>query len=159
MLRQLHMHGRSEPKSNPKYRKCVAYRKDKCIACARVVLLLMGVFGIGLGAILLAPQSSAAAEPQAAAPFITIGMDEAKDAGKTAVVLQIFLLMTILSLAPAILIMLTSNAGASESSAHRAGIISNIFYHDTGMAQYKPKCIAALFRRRNRSEAGISKCG
>jgi flagellar biosynthetic protein FliP len=35
-------------------------------------------------------------------------MDETKDPGKTAVVLQIFLLMTILSLAPAILVMLTS---------------------------------------------------
>jgi flagellar biosynthetic protein FliP len=102
------MHGRSEPKSNPKHRKCGADRKDKRIVCAHAVLLLVGVFGIGLGAVLLAPQSSAAAAPETAAPFITIGMDETKDPGKVAVVLQIFLLMTILSLAPAILIMLTS---------------------------------------------------
>jgi len=102
------MHGRSELKSNPKYRRCGVYRKDKRSACAHAVLLLVGIFGIGLGAVLLAPQSSAAAEPEAAAPFITIGMDETEDPGKTAVVLQIFLLMTILSLAPAILIMLTS---------------------------------------------------
>jgi flagellar biosynthetic protein FliP len=108
MLRQLHMHGRSNPKSNPKYRKCGAYRKGKRIAWAHVVLLLVGILGIGLAAVLLAPQSSAAAAPQAAAPFITIGMDETQDPGKVAVVLQIFLLMTILSLAPAILIMLTS---------------------------------------------------
>ncbi len=102
------MRGRSEPKSNPKYRKCEAYRKDKRILCAHCILLLVGVFGIGMGAVLFAPQSSAAAASEAAAPFITIGMDETKDPGKTAVVLQIFLLMTILSLAPAILIMLTS---------------------------------------------------
>jgi len=102
------MHGRSELKSNPKYRRYGVYRKDKRSACAHAVLLLVGIFGIGLGAVLLAPQSSAAAEPEAAAPFITIGMDETEDPGKTAVVLQIFLLMTILSLAPAILIMLTS---------------------------------------------------
>lgn len=102
------MRGRSGPKSNPKYRKCVVYRKDKRIFCALGVLLLVAVFGIGLGAVLLTPQSSAAAEPEAAAPFITIGMDETKDPGKMAVVMQIFLLMTILSLAPAILIMLTS---------------------------------------------------
>jgi flagellar biosynthetic protein FliP len=71
-------------------------------------MLLVGILGIGLGAVLLAPSSSAAATPGDAAPFITIGMDETKDPGKVAVVLQIFLLMTILSLAPAILIMLTS---------------------------------------------------
>ena len=102
------MHGRSGPKSNPKYRKCGAYRKDDRVFCAPVVLLLVAVFGIGLGAVVLTPQSSAAAESEAAAPFITIDMDETKDPGKMAVVMQIFLLMTILSLAPAMLIMLTS---------------------------------------------------
>ena len=102
------MRGRSRPKSNPKYLKCGAYRKDKRIVCAQGILLLVVVFGIGLGAVLLTPQSSAAAEPEAAAPFITIDMDETQNPGKMAVVMQIFLLMTILSLAPAILIMLTS---------------------------------------------------
>ncbi|MDJ0721310.1 MAG: flagellar type III secretion system pore protein FliP [Desulfobacterales bacterium] len=42
------------------------------------------------------------------APFISIAMDAADDPGQTSVVMQIFLLMTVLSLAPAILIMLTS---------------------------------------------------
>jgi flagellar biosynthetic protein FliP len=102
------MRGRSEPKSNVKYRRCGAYRKDRRILFAQGVLLLAAVFGIGLGAVLFAPQSSAAAEPEITAPFITIDMDETKDPGKMAVVMQIFLLMTILSLAPAILIMLTS---------------------------------------------------
>jgi flagellar biosynthetic protein FliP len=108
MLRQLHMHGRSGPKSNPKYRRCGAWDKDKHIGVALAVMLLVGMLGIGLGAVLLAPSSSAAATSEDAAPFITIGMDETENPGKVAVVLQIFLLMTILSLAPAILIMLTS---------------------------------------------------
>ena len=66
------------------------------------------VLGIGLGVIFLTPQSTVAAAPDAAPAFISIGLDQTQQPGKMAVVLQIFLLMTILSLAPAILIMLTS---------------------------------------------------
>lgn len=66
------------------------------------------VLGIGLGVIFLPPQSTCAATPGAAPAFISIGVDQSQQPGKMAVVLQIFLLMTILSLAPAILIMLTS---------------------------------------------------
>jgi flagellar biosynthetic protein FliP len=66
------------------------------------------VLGIGLGVVFLMPQISAAAAPDAAPAFISIGLDQTQQPGKMAVVLQIFLLMTILSLAPAILIMLTS---------------------------------------------------
>ena len=102
------MHGRSGPKSNPKYCRYSARGRDKHVRWALAVMFLAGILGIGLGAVLLTPSSSAAATPADAAPFITIGMDETKDPGKVAVVLQIFLLMTILSLAPAILIMLTS---------------------------------------------------
>jgi flagellar biosynthetic protein FliP len=102
------MRSLTESTSNANHRVCGTYRKDKRISSSPGILLLVAVLGIGLAAVLLAPQSSAAAEPEAAAPFITIGMDETKDPGKTAVVLQIFLLMTILSLAPAILVMLTS---------------------------------------------------
>ena len=72
------------------------------------LLLAAVVLGIGLSAVFLAPENSAAAAPQTPAPFISIGMDQTQEPGKMAVVLQIFLLMTILSLAPAILIMLTS---------------------------------------------------
>jgi flagellar biosynthetic protein FliP len=72
-------------------------------------LLLVGVLlGLGLSAVFLTPANSMAAPPITAAPFISIGMDQTQEPGKIAVVLQIFLLMTILSLAPAILIMLTS---------------------------------------------------
>ena len=49
-----------------------------------------------------------AAQPAGSPPFISIGLDKADSPGEVAVVLQIFLLMTVLSLAPAILIMLTS---------------------------------------------------
>ena len=42
------------------------------------------------------------------APFINIALDKDKDPGNVAVVMQIFLLMTVLTLAPAILIMVTS---------------------------------------------------
>ena len=72
------------------------------------VLVVIAVIGIGLGAILGMPHDSAAAQPTDIPAFISIDMDESQEPGKLSVVLQIFLLMTILSLAPAILIMLTS---------------------------------------------------
>jgi flagellar biosynthetic protein FliP len=46
--------------------------------------------------------------PPALAPFFSIGLDKAVDPGQASVVLEIFLLLTVPSLAPAILIMLTS---------------------------------------------------
>lgn len=49
-----------------------------------------------------------AAAPQINPWFINIGLDKAGDTGQVSVVLQIFLLLTVLSLAPAILITLTS---------------------------------------------------
>ena len=82
--------------------------KGKRVPIASGLGIAIAVCTIALFAVLLTPQSSGAAEPLTGAPFISIGMDETKDPGKLAVVLQIFLLMTILSLAPAILIMLTS---------------------------------------------------
>ncbi|MBT8330762.1 MAG: flagellar type III secretion system pore protein FliP [Deltaproteobacteria bacterium] len=61
-----------------------------------------------LGMIFFATQQSVAAEPVDIPAFISIGTDQTQQPGKMAVVMQIFLLMTILSLAPALLIMLTS---------------------------------------------------
>ena len=46
--------------------------------------------------------------PSTTAPYLSIGLHKAEDPGEVSVVLQIFLLLTVLSLAPAILIMLTS---------------------------------------------------
>jgi flagellar biosynthetic protein FliP len=51
---------------------------------------------------------AASAYAQAPAPLISIGLDPQAEQSKVAVVMQIFLLMTVLSLAPSILIMLTS---------------------------------------------------
>ncbi|MFC1886705.1 flagellar type III secretion system pore protein FliP [Thermodesulfobacteriota bacterium] len=64
-----------------------------------VVLLLLMVSDV------LIPQISFGATPQS---LIGAGLDQVKAAGDVSVVLQIFLLLTVLSLAPAILIMLTS---------------------------------------------------
>jgi flagellar biosynthetic protein FliP len=63
---------------------------------------------LGVGSILLAPNSSWGADPAIATPFFTIGLDNAEQSIAPTVTLQIFLLMTVLSLAPAILIMVTS---------------------------------------------------
>ena len=108
MLMQHHMQGSSQAKSFAKYPKRRSDPNNKSVPMAQSLVLAVAVCAIGLCAILLTPQCTAAEEPATSAPFITIGMDEAKDPGKMAVVLQIFLLMTLLSLAPAILIMLTS---------------------------------------------------
>ena len=48
------------------------------------------------------------AEPAISTPFFSLGLDRAEQPGAPTVTLQIFLLMTVLSLAPAILIMVTS---------------------------------------------------
>ena len=76
---------------------------------SRLLLGVVALVGIILGLIFLTAPPSAAAEPGGDIPaFISIGMDQTQQPGKMAVVMQIFLLMTILSLAPALLIMLTS---------------------------------------------------
>jgi flagellar biosynthetic protein FliP len=49
-----------------------------------------------------------AADPSISTPLFSIGIDSSAPSGAPSVVLQIFLLMTVLSLAPAILIMVTS---------------------------------------------------
>ena len=54
------------------------------------------------------PQTGLSETTKNTAPFINIGLDDVENPGKVAVVMQIFLLMTVLTLAPAILIMVTS---------------------------------------------------
>ena len=91
-----------------KYRRCADGARARQSFCRQRLVFAALVLGIGLGVILLILQSTASAAADAASPFISIGVDQSQEPGKMAVVLQIFLLMTILSLAPAILIMLTS---------------------------------------------------
>jgi flagellar biosynthetic protein FliP len=83
-------------------------RHDTTETCWRPVRVVLMAIALVLGAAFLAATHSAAAEPGDLPAFISIGMDETQPPGKMAVVMQIFLLMTILSLAPALLIMLTS---------------------------------------------------
>jgi len=58
--------------------------------------------------IFLSPNSSWGADANMATPFFSIGLDNAEQSMAPTVTLQIFLLMTVLSIAPAILIMVTS---------------------------------------------------
>jgi flagellar biosynthetic protein FliP len=57
---------------------------------------------------LAAPACDAAEGTTGAAPYISIGLERAQEPGQVNTVLQVFLLLTVLSLAPALLIMLTS---------------------------------------------------
>jgi flagellar biosynthetic protein FliP len=66
------------------------------------------LFFSSLLVVLLFVSLAGAAWGQSSAPFISIGLDQATEQGKVAMVMQLFLLTTVLSLAPSILIMLTS---------------------------------------------------
>ena len=78
-----------------------------CASGGRVKLWHL-VTTLGVWLILLMPNNSWGADPDIATPFFTIGLDNAEQSMAPTVTLQIFLLMTVLSLAPAILIMVTS---------------------------------------------------
>lgn len=56
----------------------------------------------------LLPVQGWAADPATTVPLISIDMDQNPEPGKVGVVMRIFLLLTVLSLAPSILVMLTS---------------------------------------------------
>jgi len=56
----------------------------------------------------LVPKLSMAQTPSSSVPLLSIDMDKNADSGKVGVVMQIFLLLTVLSLAPSILVMVTS---------------------------------------------------
>lgn len=71
-----------------------------CVSLVSIGLLL----GVGVEPV----ACQGASPPTSAADVIGLSLDEAKDPENVGVVLRIFLLLTVLSLAPAILIMLTS---------------------------------------------------
>ena len=75
-------------------------------ACRRLSLPLV-VMAVTLGTVLLLPVAGWGETP-ATGPLLSIDLNRSADTGGTSVVLQIFLLLTVLSIAPAILIMLTS---------------------------------------------------
>jgi flagellar biosynthetic protein FliP len=59
-------------------------------------------------AVLLMPSPVMAQKPGSSAPLLSIDVDQNASPGKVGVVMQIFLLLTVLSLAPSILVMVTS---------------------------------------------------
>jgi flagellar biosynthesis protein FliP len=70
--------------------------------------LPVAAIGVVLAAVLMIPAGAFGQAPAVATPYFTLGVNPGEDPTRTTVVLQIFLLMTVLSLAPAILIMVTS---------------------------------------------------
>jgi flagellar biosynthesis protein FliP len=73
---------------------------------SRKALVWMGI--ALLLAVLLMPNPAMAQKPGSSAPLLSIDMDQNAQPGKVGVVMQIFLLLTVLSLAPSILVMVTS---------------------------------------------------
>ncbi|VBB42486.1 flagellar biosynthesis protein [uncultured Desulfatiglans sp.] len=90
--------------------------------------------------LLMLPGSAIGQTPVLDTPMVTIGIGTPADPGHMGVVLQIFLLMTVLSLAPAILIMLTSFT--------RIAIVLSILRQAIGTQQMPPNQVViglALF--------------
>jgi len=85
-----------------------------------------------LTALILIP-AAAWAQGQLPIPTIKIGIGEAKDAGDVSVLIQILILLTVLSLAPAILIMMTSFT--------RLVVVFSFLRHALGTQQMPPNQI------------------
>ncbi len=79
--------------------------KKKILDTAKLLVLSLAVFS---GFLLLVPSDGFSATPTASSPFFSINVEQEEDPGQVSVVLQIFLLLTVLSIAPALLIMMTS---------------------------------------------------
>jgi flagellar biosynthetic protein FliP len=71
-----------------------------------MAVMLRRLAQIGVALTLLSPPASAQSTPPL--PKITIGMEQAQGVADVSLSMQVFLLLTVLSLAPAILLMLTS---------------------------------------------------
>ena len=83
--------------------------------------------------IVLVASSSIGAEPLPMLPTLKIGVEQAGDPGQVSMLLQILLLMTVLSLAPAMLIMMTSFT--------RLAIVFSLVRHALGTQQMPPNQI------------------
>lgn len=82
---------------------------NKSKALAIVLLKLFCAVAIAAGiTCMVSPVDCWGEESTIETPFFTVGLDQTESLGEPTVILQIFFLMTILSLAPAIMIMLTS---------------------------------------------------
>jgi flagellar biosynthetic protein FliP len=93
---------------------CGVDRPGAVIGCPRRAfgrVVAAALTALALALVLLVPLATAASPastPAVAAPFFSIGLTPGEEPARSTVTLQIFLLMTVLSLVPAILIMVTS---------------------------------------------------
>jgi len=78
------------------------------VGCGRFMKIGRLIVLIAAGLIFLAAPDSWGADPGYTTPYFSIGVNSTEQPGAPTVTLQIFLLMTVLSLAPAIMIMVTS---------------------------------------------------
>lgn len=79
--------------------------EKKTFDTAKLLVLSLAIFA---GFLLLVPSGGFAQTPSTNSPFFSINIEQEEDPGQVSVVLQIFLLLTVLSIAPALLIMMTS---------------------------------------------------
>ena len=77
----------------------------KTLYTVKLLVLCLAIFA---GFFYLKPSYSFAQTPSTSSPFFSINIEQEEDPGQVSVVLQIFLLLTVLSIAPALLIMMTS---------------------------------------------------
>ena len=114
--------------------------------------LRAGIIVLGIVSLLWVSSPLALAQTQAwPIPTIKIGVGEAKDPGEVSVLIQILVLLTVLSLAPAILIMMTSftrlvvvfsflrhalgiTSSAPQSALDWVSPVLNLLHHDPSLA-------------------------
>jgi flagellar biosynthetic protein FliP len=89
-------------------RKSTALNFDRNLHLFRTVTFCRLFMLLAAGLICLLPSGSWGADPGFATPYFSIGMDNAEQPVVPTVTLQIFLLMTVLTIAPSIMIMVTS---------------------------------------------------
>jgi len=97
----------------------------------RVRWLILGVMAAGL--LLMIPSAGLAQAQAWPIPTVKIGVGEAKDPGEVSVLIQILILLTVLSLAPAIIIMMTSFT--------RLIVVFSFLRHALGTQQMPPNQI------------------
>ena len=78
--------------------------EKKTLDTTKLLVLSLAIF---VGFLLFVPSDVYAQTPSVNSPFFSINVEQKEDPGQVSVVLQIFLLLTVLSIAPALLIMMT----------------------------------------------------
>ncbi len=86
----------------------IPVRYQRSASAIWMTKLVAMIVGTAIIAILVTAADCRGEEPIIGTPFFSVGMDKTNGPVEPTVILQIFLLMTVLSLAPAILVMLTS---------------------------------------------------